>query len=94
MDILDLIPTGKANAITRKDLAAATGLDDRSMREAIEQLRHNGHLICSKATGGYYQPDNIEDIEEQYRREMKRAKAILHRLTPMRHVLKQEGRIV
>lgn len=93
MDILQLIPNGAENAISRKDLAEKLGMSDRMMREAIEQLRHNGHLICSKATGGYYQPDNIEDIEEQYRREMKRAKAILHRLTPMRHVLKQEGRL-
>lgn len=93
MDILTLIPTGKANAISRRDLSVASGMDDRSMREAIEQLRHNGHLICSKATGGYYKPDNLDDIEEMYRTELKRAKAILHRLTPLRHVLKQEGRL-
>lgn len=93
MDILQLIPNGAENAISRKDLAAATGLNDRTMREAIEQLRHNGHLICSKPTGGYYQPTNIEDIERMYRTELKRAKAILHRLTPLRQALKQEGRL-
>lgn len=91
MDILQLIPNGAENAISRKDLAEKLGLSDRVMREAIEQLRHNGHLICSKPTGGYFQPTNIEDIEKMYRTEMKRAKAILHRCTPLRQALKQEG---
>lgn len=94
MDILQLIPNGAENAISRKDLAEKLGMSDRVMREAIEQLRHKGHLICTKPTGGYYQPESLDDIEKMYRMEMRRAKAILHRLTPLRRVLKEDGREV
>jgi biotin operon repressor len=94
MDILSFIPSGEANAISRKDLAAATGLSDRGMRECIEQARHNGSLICSARQGGYYQPDSVDDIERAYWQDYARAKAILHRLKTMRHILKREGRKV
>ena len=94
MDILSFIPHGEANAISRKDLAAATGLSDRGMRECIEQGRHNGILICSARQGGYYQPDSVDDIERAYWQDYARAKAILHRLKTMRHILKREGRKV
>ena len=94
MDIMQFIPQGEANAISRKDLAAATGLSDRVMRECSEQARHNGSLICSARQGGYYQPDSVDDIERAYWQDYTRAKAILHRLKPMRHILKREGREV
>lgn len=44
---------GKENAVSRKTLAALTGLSDRSMRGEIEKERRSGILICSHMeTGG------------------------------------------
>lgn len=94
MDILSLIPNGKENAISRKALVENTGLCDRSVREAIEQLRHDGHLICTSPQGGYYQPSCIEDIERMYWSDKHRALSVLHRLKVMRQILKQEGKPV
>lgn len=94
MDIMQFIPQGEANAISRRDLAAATGLSDRGMRECIEQARHNGEIICAATHGGYFRPDTIDDIERAYWQDYTRAKAILHRLKTMRHILKREGREV
>lgn len=94
MDILSFIPHGEANAISRTDLAAATGLSDRGMRECIEQARHKGELICSARQGGYYQPESTDDIERAYWQDYIRAKSILHRLKTMRRILKREGREV
>ena len=94
MDIMQFIPSGEENAISRKELVEKTGLNDRAVRENIEQARHRGRLICSAKQGGYYQPGSIEDIERAYWSDYRRAKAILHRLKAMRHILKREGREV
>jgi biotin operon repressor len=94
MDIMQFIPQGEANAISRKNLTALTGLSDRVVRERIEQARHNGEIICAATHGGYFRPDTIDDIERAYWQDYTRAKAILHRLKPMRHILKREGREV
>lgn len=40
---------GKGNAVSRKALAALTGLSDRSVRGEIEKERRSGRLICSHA---------------------------------------------
>ena len=37
MNIIDLIPTGKDNAITREELVKRTGFTDRIIREQISQ---------------------------------------------------------
>lgn len=94
MDIMQFIPQGESNAISRKNLTALTGLNDRAVRECIEQARHRGEIICAATHGGYFQPDTIDEIERAYWQDYARAKAILHRLTPMRHILKREGREV
>ena len=94
MDIISFIPHGEANAISRKELVEKTGLTDRAMRESIEQARHRGKLICSSTKGGYYQPENIEEIERMYWADKHRALSILHRMKTMRYLLKREGRPV
>lgn len=39
MDILDFIPTGSENAVTRVELCQRTGLDDRTVRDLIHNAR-------------------------------------------------------
>jgi hypothetical protein len=47
--IIDYIPEGKENAITRERLCAVTGLPDRKLREEIEQARRRGEPIVTQA---------------------------------------------
>lgn len=49
--------------IRRKDLVRATQTDDRTVRLAIEILRHNGERIIAHEKGGYY----YAETEAQYR---------------------------
>lgn len=42
MSILDYIPYGKQNAISRERLAQLSGMGDRWMRKEIERLRSEG----------------------------------------------------
>ena len=89
--ILDAIPWGKENAITRPALAARTGWPDRAVRRSIEELRR-AHIILNDQDGkGYYRSYDLQDIYRAYRQERARALAILYRLQPMRILLKGGG---
>ena len=58
-EIIDIIPTGHENAITRKRLHAITGLPDRTIREAIS--RGNEVVINLQDGKGYFKPDPVKD---------------------------------
>ena len=91
--VLDAIPFGKENAVTREYLTAKTGLPDRQVRKAIEEIRRN-HIVLNDQDGkGYYRSYDLDDIERFYRQERARALAVLYRMKPMRILLRGGGRI-
>lgn len=60
--ITDYIPAGRENAISRKRLAAITGMSDRKVRACISEAREKGAAICANTvTGGYYMAETEED---------------------------------
>lgn len=80
MNIIDYIPIGKDNAVSRRQLVALTGWDDRTVREAIETAKHNGALVINLG-GGYFVADKAKDQAEirRYR------DAINHRVRAQMH---------
>ena len=80
--ITDYIPTGKANAVTRSQLCAQTGLDDRKVRELIEAARHNGELIINNGSGYFIADINNDraEIATQRNTIVRRVRAQLHYL--------------
>lgn len=89
------IPHGRRNAITREALAAKLGMSDRQMRKAIEDARYAGLVILNAGDGiGYFQSDNIAEIEQQYKTDRSRAISVLYRCKVMRRILKEAGRPV
>lgn len=76
--ILDHIPMGKANAVTRRELCSRLSLPDRTIRKLIEVERGKGAIIINDGDGeGYYQSEELEDMLAQYRTNNSRAKSIL-----------------
>lgn len=65
MKILDYIPTGHKNAVSRQTLTTLTKLSDRKVRELIANLNANGEpdeLIINMQDGkGYFRPAPEED---------------------------------
>ena len=93
--LANVIPYGRRNAISRKALAAKIGLSDRQMRKAVENARDEGLIILCECNGrGYYQSDDLNEIQLQYTQDTKRAMAILKRRKTMRRLLKAAGRNV
>ena len=62
MSIIDYIPKGKENKISRESLAICTGLPDRSVRRLISAARADGHAIVGDPEGGYYMAETEADV--------------------------------
>lgn len=77
MNIIDYIPTGSANAISRKQLCAVTGLPDCLMRREIERARRD-YAILNIDGSGYFRPAEGEGYlaERWLRQEYSREKSI------------------
>ena len=76
--IVDYIPVGRENAVTRRQLCELTGMRDRALRNAIEDARQNGEIIINAQDGrGYYRSEEPNDLAGQYVRNRNRAMAIL-----------------
>ncbi|MGF7002438.1 hypothetical protein M2149_000814 [Lachnospiraceae bacterium PFB1-21] len=96
MDILNHIPTGRENAVSRGYLSAVTGLSDRNIRQLIHDARRRIPIINAQEGEGYYIPDmNTEDGKNEllrwYRQERSRLKSIGYATTAARRTLKNCG---
>lgn len=60
MNILEYIPTGRENAISRRELRKRTRLTDRENRRLIQRARRDTPIITRDNGGGYYQPTEAE----------------------------------
>ena len=89
-EILEFIPTGKENAVSMAELSSMIGVDNRTTRSMIYQLRRSGELVCS-GDSGYYQPGNNQELFEWYRMAHSRAIGTLTTLKKARQMLKDAG---
>ena len=78
MTIIDYIPYGKDNAISRKQLCNLSGLPDRVMRKEIEKARQEYAILNAQDGSGYFRPTDEEKalVERWLRQERSRSKSI------------------
>ena len=86
-EIIDFIPLGRENAISRKRLTAlcveSDLIDnnskdkDREMRKLLQKARID-YTILNNPEGGYYRPsrEDLQELSRYIRQEEKRAKSI------------------
>ena len=79
MTLLNAIPYGKENAVSRAELMQRTGLKDRDIRDGIKKLntelaRHGEAILSSSGKRGYWRSSNVAEmkqylLESRHRRE-------------------------
>ncbi|MFR7762007.1 MAG: hypothetical protein ACLU1S_03015 [Eubacterium sp.] len=90
--IVDYIPFGKENAISRQQLERVTGLSDRDVREAISLARRNTVILNLSNGKGYFQPIQGEEDElvvKYFKQEDSRLKRIGWSLLATRRRVKE-----
>lgn len=86
--VLNAIPYGKENAVTREKLCKETHMDDRKVRDIISELR-DFELICSKSGfDGYWRPTNREEVKDFLSENTKRIKSLFKMCKLAREYLK------
>lgn len=94
MNIIEYIPKGCANAISRKSLCIKTGLNDRVVRRLIEEARRETIIISNDDGSGYWiYPDKPTEhekacLERFVKQQESRAKSIFYALYPARQMMK------
>jgi hypothetical protein len=78
MNIIEYIPFGHDNAISRKQLCEATGLPDRVMRHEIERARQDYAILNAQDGSGYFRPAEGESYltERWLKQERSREKSV------------------
>lgn len=73
--IASLLPVGRENAISTKDLVILRGCSSaRELQQYIAYERNHGAIICSGSGNGYWRPKNRQEIVEFCRTMEARAK--------------------
>lgn len=81
---------GESNAVSLFELIRISGLDNRSTRLLIEQLRREGFVICSSERG-YYLPADADELRRYVSKERRRADSITETLAPAAALLEEWG---
>ena len=78
MDILDYIPQGRDNAVTRRQLKDQLGISDRKIRQMISMARRKHCILNDQSGDGYYTPcdSDAPAVREWLAQETHRAKSI------------------
>lgn len=62
LPLADLIPVGAGHAISKGELCALLGVDDRTLRHMVQRERKAGvQILSSVERAGYYKPENSEE---------------------------------
>ena len=96
-NIVEYIPAGCENAVSRKTLCIITGMSDREVRAMIERARRETIIISNTDGSGYWlYPDNPTEHEKEMlqryvKQQESRAKSIFYALYPARKAIKEGG---
>lgn len=92
INIVEFIPVGKKNAITRQQLVIATGMNDRQVRESISQARRETVILNDQDGNGYFIPtaDEKSLVRRFLNQETKRGKSIFWSLKAAREMVEKE----
>lgn len=84
--ILASLRTGEDNAVSLSEECQISGLDNRSTRRLIEDMRQRGQVICSSPKG-YFHPANKLELRRYIQCERSRANSILRTLQAAENAL-------
>lgn len=68
MSLVEIIPTGRENAVSGEYLRQMMGYSDRELRKEIQTINEGGEIIiCRECKKGYYLPETPEEAERYIR---------------------------
>lgn len=72
-----LLPCDREHAVSMKELAKAMEISPRELRQLILDARMEGLLILSDRKKGYWESDDVKEVEEFVRQRRQTVKKII-----------------
>lgn len=96
MNIADLIPEGKENAVTLAELARLTGLSGREVRRCVKRANRglalkNKAILSSSGHRGYWISRNREEMERYLAESARRSRTLYLNDAPIRDLVYRLG---
>lgn len=94
-NILDYIPLGHSNAVSRKWLISVTKLSDRTIRKLIEEANNPEDVIVNIGNGYFRYADetDLKYIEEYYKTENSRGWSNIHKSSIIKKFIDGKKRV-
>ncbi len=74
INVLNLIPYGENNRISKKELMAKTKLNEQQLMEEIQKIRKDNIILSDTKKGGYWRPKTIKELMPIYVQTVKKLK--------------------
>lgn len=90
MKLLDMLPVGRAGALTARQLADLLDVKQRTVTRSIEGLRRRGVPVCGSSdgdNGGYYVAANAEELSTYLAERKDRTRTIVQSTEAMQATL-------
>lgn len=90
LNIVDFIPDGLENAISQKQLCDMTHMNDREVRQAIENARRQDAPICSSCrsdSSGYYMPRTKQEANIYLKMQEHRIRSATQAMKPVQDAI-------
>lgn len=73
-NILDFIPYGEKNKISKKELMQKTHLNEQQILEQLKIIRKDKIILSDTKTGGYWRPETIKELYPIYLQTVRKLK--------------------
>ena len=92
MNLLNVIPYGRENAVSRAEIVQRLGVSDRAIRDEIKALnrelaRHGEAILSSSGKSGYWRSSNLLEMKEYLRESDHRRNQIFLNDEPIRKLV-------
>ena len=97
INVLNAIPYGKENAISKSELVALTGLSERQIRREIKELnaeltKEGTAILSSSQYRGYWKSEDIAEMKAYIRESKHRQQMLMKNDAPIQNLIyKAEG---
>lgn len=72
--IIDLIPYGQENRISKKQLMKLAGIDEQTLMKEITEIRKEHIILSDTKKGGYWRPKTIKELHPIYLQTIRKLK--------------------
>ena len=93
--ILDLIPYGEKNRISKKELMKKAEINEQQLMKEITEIRKEHIILSDTQKGGYWRPNTIKELMPIYVQTVKKLKEngqLYNLILKERDIIKERGK--